>query len=214
MLSGSNWDCLGELCIDFKKQNDYGKDCYPKTLDACLSMLNHWTPSFAATTPRTLRNPHLNQPPKPEEDEALVFSKILPNILLLCPSLFINHFHSQTTAPLVAWNSHQRSLLMFVARVLRCPRLRLMIFVQMRFTSTPTALLMFSLLTSWARNTILPMIVGAALKNFPMQKRKKSFGSTYATKKEAKKNIKKHNLCHPQNRGFPLSTMVANIHLW
>jgi hypothetical protein len=44
-------------------------------------------------------------------------------------------------------------------------------------------------------------------------KAKKSFGSTYTRKIEAKKNVTKHNSCHPQNWRFPLSTMVANIYL-
>jgi hypothetical protein len=58
--------------------------------------------------------------------------------------------------------------------------------------------------------------VGAALENFPAQKRKKSFGSTYTKKNRSEKNVTKHHeaqFVHPQNRRFPLSTMVANIHL-
>ena len=31
--------------------------------------------------------------------------------------------------------------------------------------------------------------------------------------KRSQKNVTKNNSCHPQNRRFPLSTMVANIHL-
>ena len=33
-------------------------------------------------------------------------------------------------------------------------------------------------------------------------------------KNRSQENITKNNSCHPQNWRFPLSTMVANIHLW
>jgi hypothetical protein len=59
-----------------------------------------------------------------------------------------------------------------------------------------------------------PPRVGAALENFPARKRKKnekSVGSTYAKKKPKKRHEAK--FIHPQNRRFPLSTMMANIHL-
>ena len=48
-----------------------------------------------------------------------------------------------------------------------------------------------------------PMAASNCIKGSP---RRKNNGS--------QKNITKHNSCHPQNRWFPLSTMVANIQLW
>jgi hypothetical protein len=60
---------------------------------------------------------------------------------------------------------------------------------------------------------VKPSIVGAALENFPAQKRKK-FWFHVSKKKRSQKNVTKNNRGHPQNRRFPLWTMVANIHLW
>jgi hypothetical protein len=74
MLSSLNRDCFGELRTDLKNQYGYGEDRYPKTTDACLSMLNRWTPSAATNTPRTPCNPP-TQSPKPVEDEAPVFAQ-------------------------------------------------------------------------------------------------------------------------------------------
>jgi hypothetical protein len=116
MLSSSNQYCFGELHTDLKNQYGYGKDCYPKITDACLSMLNCWTPSAATNTPRTPRNPPTCPPPSPWKMKPLFLSKMLPNVLLLCPSHLINHLHSQMTTPLMAQNSCQRNLLVFVAR--------------------------------------------------------------------------------------------------
>ncbi len=57
------------------------------------------------------------------------------------------------------------------------------------------------------------MKIGAALENFPTQKRKKVLVPR-TQEKRSKKNVTKNNRGHPQNRRFPLLTMVANIHLW
>ena len=48
---------------------------------------------------------------------------------------------------------------------------------------------------------------------FSCMKVKKKFWFYVRKKNRSKKNVTKHNSCHPQNRRFPLSTMVANIHL-
>jgi hypothetical protein len=42
MLSGSNRDKFGPLCMDLKNQFGFGEDFYPKTIDQCLSLLNRW----------------------------------------------------------------------------------------------------------------------------------------------------------------------------
>ncbi len=73
MLSGTHCEHFGDLQMDLKNQHGYGNDCYPKTLDACLSLLNRWTPSTHHKTPRTLKGtPPVAEPAK-EEDKALVF---------------------------------------------------------------------------------------------------------------------------------------------
>jgi hypothetical protein len=73
MLSGANHDQFNELRNDLQNQYGYGEDRYPKTTDACLSLLNHWkvstTPSPQLHTPRT------TTPAKHEEDAALVFAQ-------------------------------------------------------------------------------------------------------------------------------------------
>jgi hypothetical protein len=72
MLSGANRDRFNKLRNDLKNQYGYGEDCYPKTPDACLSLLNRWTPSLVPSPQRcTPRNP--STPHKPDDDEALVF---------------------------------------------------------------------------------------------------------------------------------------------
>jgi len=58
--------------------------------------------------------------------------------------------------------------------------------------------------------------VGAALENFPACKRKKKFRFHVRKKNTSQKNVTNHEaqlFVHPRNRRFPLSTMVADIHL-
>jgi hypothetical protein len=73
MLSRANRDRFNELRNDLQNQYGYGEDRYPKTTDACLSLLNRWkvttTPSTQPRTPRTAT------PTKPNEDAALVFTQ-------------------------------------------------------------------------------------------------------------------------------------------
>ncbi len=75
MLSGSNRDKYSPLCMDLKNQFGFGEDCYPKSIDQCLSLLNQWghtlTPASAnpPCTPWGSQTP----PPDPKPDEALVF---------------------------------------------------------------------------------------------------------------------------------------------
>jgi hypothetical protein len=45
MLSGTHRECFGNLRMDLKNQYGYGDNRYPKTLNACLSLLNRWMPS-------------------------------------------------------------------------------------------------------------------------------------------------------------------------
>jgi hypothetical protein len=57
LLSGSNRDKFGPLCIDLKNQFGFREDPYPKTNDQCLSLLNRWrhtppAPSNSLCTPR------------------------------------------------------------------------------------------------------------------------------------------------------------------
>jgi hypothetical protein len=74
MLSGANRDCFNELRNDLKNQYGYGKDRYPKTTDACLSLLNCWTPSLVPSPQQhNPRNPPT--PSKLDDDEALVFAQ-------------------------------------------------------------------------------------------------------------------------------------------
>jgi hypothetical protein len=42
MLSGSNRDKFGPLCMDLKNQFGFGEDHHPKMIDQCLSLLNRW----------------------------------------------------------------------------------------------------------------------------------------------------------------------------
>ncbi len=56
MLSGSNRDKFGPLCMDLKNQFGFGEDCYPpKKIDQCLSLLNRWghTPPASSNCPCT-----------------------------------------------------------------------------------------------------------------------------------------------------------------
>jgi hypothetical protein len=43
MLSGANRDKFGPLRIDLKNQYGFGEDCYPKSVNPCLTLLNHWS---------------------------------------------------------------------------------------------------------------------------------------------------------------------------
>jgi hypothetical protein len=75
MLSSAHRERFGNLQMDLKNQYRYGDDHYPKTLDACLSLLNRWTPSTHHKTPRTPKGtPPVSEPAK-EEDKALVFAQ-------------------------------------------------------------------------------------------------------------------------------------------
>jgi len=56
-------------------------------------------------------------------------------------------------------------------------------------------------------------LVGAARENIPTWKQKKTCWFHVCKKNRSQNNITKKNSRHPQNRWFPLSTMVANIHL-
>ncbi len=76
MLSGSNRDKFGPLCMDLKDQFGFREDRYPKTIDQCLSLLNRWghTPPASSNSPHTpwgVQTP--THDPKPEE--ALVFAQ-------------------------------------------------------------------------------------------------------------------------------------------
>ncbi len=71
LLSGANRDQFNELRNDLQNQYGYGEDRYPKTTDACISLLNCLKVS---TTPQP-RTPHTATPSNPEEDAALVFAQ-------------------------------------------------------------------------------------------------------------------------------------------
>ncbi len=71
MLSGANHDQFNELRNNLQNQYGYGEECYPKTTDACLSLLKCWKVS---TTPQP-RTPRTATPARPEEDAALVFAQ-------------------------------------------------------------------------------------------------------------------------------------------
>jgi hypothetical protein len=76
MLSGSNRDKFGPLRMDFKNQIGFGEDCYPKTIDQCLSLLKRWghTPPAPSNSQRTPQGAQTStNDPKPEE--ALVFAQ-------------------------------------------------------------------------------------------------------------------------------------------
>jgi hypothetical protein len=74
MLSSSNRDKFGPLCMDLKNQFGFGEDQYPKTIDQCLSLLNRWghTPPASSNSPCIPGGAQTStHDPKPEE--ALVF---------------------------------------------------------------------------------------------------------------------------------------------
>ncbi len=77
MLSGANRERFGALRTDLKNQYGYGDDCYPKTIDNCLSLLNCWQPfkDPQAKTPRTPRTPANPADKDKVDDEALVFAQ-------------------------------------------------------------------------------------------------------------------------------------------
>ena len=72
MLNGAHCERFGALRTDLKNQYGYGDDRYPKTIDACLSLLNRWQPC-PEDKPLT---PSRKTPDKAkEEDQALVFAQ-------------------------------------------------------------------------------------------------------------------------------------------
>jgi hypothetical protein len=75
MLSGTHRECFGDLRMYLKNQYGYGDDRYPKTLDACLSLLNSWTPSTHHKSPRTPKGTNPVIELAKEEDKALVFAQ-------------------------------------------------------------------------------------------------------------------------------------------
>jgi hypothetical protein len=118
MLSGANHDRFNELRNDLKNQYDYGKDCCPKTTNACLSLLNHWTPTLTPSPQRTPRNP--STPTKPDDNEDSFFCKMQQNQTRrnrmrqnVQPSSLLFLMTTQTTAPS---SPLPRSQLMFGAR--------------------------------------------------------------------------------------------------
>jgi hypothetical protein len=74
MLSGAHRDCFSDLQTDLKNQYGYGDNCYPKTVDTCLSLLNRWTPSSQQKTP-CQQCPQNDQAKEKDDDEALVFAQ-------------------------------------------------------------------------------------------------------------------------------------------
>jgi hypothetical protein len=77
MLSGANQEHFGALWIDLKNQYGYGDDCYPKTINNCLSLLNCWQPfkESQTKTPRTPCTPATPTDKDKVDDEALVFAQ-------------------------------------------------------------------------------------------------------------------------------------------
>ena len=75
MLSGANRERFGALRSDLKNQYGYGKDCYPKTTDTCLSLLNRWQPpkDSQVKTPHGAWT-HPTPPDKEKEDDEARFS--------------------------------------------------------------------------------------------------------------------------------------------
>jgi hypothetical protein len=73
MLSGANRDRYNALRYELANQYGFGNDLYPKTVDQCLTMLNR-RKDAVPRTPRTPQQPR-DAPPKPAEDEALVFAQ-------------------------------------------------------------------------------------------------------------------------------------------
>jgi hypothetical protein len=76
MLSSSNRNKFGPLRMDLKYQFGFGEDCYPKSVDQCLSLLNRW----GHTAPAPASSPSTSQraqclPHDPKSDEALVFAQ-------------------------------------------------------------------------------------------------------------------------------------------
>jgi hypothetical protein len=68
-------------------------------------------------------------------------------------------------------------------------------------------------ITSYQRTYLSPQIRGCT-GEFSRTKAKKKCWFHVRKKKRSQKNVTKNNRGHPQNRRFPLLTMVANIHLW
>jgi hypothetical protein len=72
MLSGANRDKYSALKNELANQYDFGNDLYPKSMDQCLTMLNHCMVNPTRPQPRPLHPP--GTPPK-AQDEALVFAQ-------------------------------------------------------------------------------------------------------------------------------------------
>ncbi len=71
MLISANCEQFNKLRNELQNQYGYGEDRYPKTTDACLSLLNCWKVS-TTPQPRTLCTA---TPAKPKEDAALIFAQ-------------------------------------------------------------------------------------------------------------------------------------------
>jgi hypothetical protein len=76
MLSESNRDKFVPLQMDLKNQFGFGEDCYPKSVDKCLSLLNQWghmasAPSNSPCTCWDAQTP----PHDPKPGKALVFAQ-------------------------------------------------------------------------------------------------------------------------------------------
>jgi len=72
-LSGANRDRYSALRNELANQYTSGNDLYPKTMDQCLTMLNHRVDNVPRT-PGPPHQPPVGQPVK-QEDEALVFAQ-------------------------------------------------------------------------------------------------------------------------------------------
>jgi hypothetical protein len=76
MLSGAYCDRFSGLRTDLKNQYGYGDDHYPKTIHACLSLLNCWTPLGQQKSPHVPQSSTLNDQNKEKDNnEALVFAQ-------------------------------------------------------------------------------------------------------------------------------------------
>jgi hypothetical protein len=76
MLSSAHCNRFSGLRTDLKNQYWYGDDCYPKTIDACLSLLNHWTTSGQQKSSSAPQSSTPNdQDNKKDNNEVLVFAQ-------------------------------------------------------------------------------------------------------------------------------------------
>jgi hypothetical protein len=77
MLSGANRDRYNALRTELVNQYAFGNDLYPKTVDQCLTMLNHHKNPSSCTrrnVPQQQQSHKGTGTPK-QEDEALVFAQ-------------------------------------------------------------------------------------------------------------------------------------------